>query len=98
MKEFLNKNKMLIGGVVLVGLVAWVYFTFFSGKEGPLLSGTREASPISEELLVTLGNLHIIRLDDALFSDPVFLSLSDFGVVIPPEQVGRRNPFAPVGQ
>lgn len=100
MKDFIDSNKWLIGGVLLMGLVVWGYFAFFRGQEGPLLSGTGEgeASPISEELLVTLSNLHVIRLDDSIFSDPIFLSLSDFGVTIPPEQVGRRNPFAPVGQ
>lgn len=100
MRDFINNNKWLIGGVLVLALVVWGYFMFFQGQGGPLLSGTggKEASPISEELLVTLGNLHTIRLDDALFKNPVFLSLSDFGVTIPPEQVGRRNPFAPVGR
>ena len=31
-------------------------------------------------------------------TDPVFASLTDFGVTIPPQNAGRRNPFAPVGK
>jgi hypothetical protein len=94
MMDFLNKNKMLIGGVVVVALVLWIYFTYFQGG-GPLLSEAQPTSPVSQELLVTLSNLHTLRLDETIFNDPVFTSLSDFGVTIPPEAVGRRNPFAP---
>lgn len=55
-------------------------------------------SPVSQEILATLGNLRTIKLDNSIFSDPLFISLSDFGVNIPPAAAGRRNPFAPVGQ
>jgi hypothetical protein len=54
-----------------------------------------DTSRISRDLIVTLSNLNTIRLDDSIFTDPVFLSLSDFGVQIPLQPVGRRNPFAP---
>jgi hypothetical protein len=46
--------------------------------------------------LVTLSNLRTIELDESIFQEPIFMSLSDFGVVIPPEAIGRRNPFAPI--
>jgi hypothetical protein len=95
MKDFFNKNKMLLGGIVVAVILVWVYFTYFSGSSEALLSETQSASPVSQELLVTLSNLHTLRLDETIFQDPVFVSLSDFGVTIPPETVGRRNPFAP---
>jgi hypothetical protein len=97
MLQFLNANKTLIFGLVGTGLLVWGYFVFFGEDSGPLLSSGATPSPVSQELLITLSNLRTINLDETLFSDPVFQSLSDFGVVIPPELIGRRNPFAPIG-
>ena len=47
-------------------------------------------------MLVVLGNLHAIHLDDTLFKDPAFASLNDYGVTIALQPVGRHNPFAPI--
>lgn len=84
------------GGAVLLLLVAG-YFMFFSGGSSgsATLSSTDTSSPVSADLLVTLQNLHTIKLDNTIFTDPVFVSLTDFGVTIPPENIGRRNPFLP---
>lgn len=92
------KNKKIAGlavGVVLLGLVYYVYSS--SGSSALLTSSEEATSPLSQEILTVLGELRTITLDPALFSDPVFVSLTDFGVTIPPQQAGRRNPFAPVG-
>ena len=97
MMQFLNANKMPIFGLAAAGLLLWGYFVFFGEESGPLLSSGATPSPVSQELLVTLSNLRTISLDETIFADPVFQSLNDFGVVIPPELIGRRNPFAPIG-
>ncbi|MBP7770717.1 MAG: hypothetical protein KA066_02285 [Candidatus Pacebacteria bacterium] len=84
---------------VLAAAVAALFYFYSSGGDAPLLTSSEDAeSPVSQELLATLGNLRTIRLDNSVFSDPLFMSLSDFGVTIPPAAAGRRNPFAPVGQ
>ena len=98
--QFINANRTLIAGVFGAGLLVWGYFMFFAGdSSGPLLSSSSGStvSPVTQELLVTLSNLRTIRLDETIFTNSVFESLSDFGVVIPPEAIGRRNPFAPLG-
>lgn len=97
MMRILKDTKSLIGIGLLVVLVFGYYF-FFSGSSTTTqnLSSPVPSSPVSKELLVTLQNLHTITLDPGVFSDPVFISLSDFGNVIPPQATGRRNPFAPV--
>ena len=97
MTEFIKNNKVPIGGVLFLGIAIWAYFTFFSSESGELLSTTEVTSPVSQELLVTLSNLRTIRLDETIFEDVVFISLSDFGVTIPLQTIGRRNPFAPIG-
>lgn len=94
--HFFQANKTLIGGVVLAVLAVYIYISYFRTPSDPLLTST-ENSVVSSELLVTLSQLHIITLDNSIFSDPVFLSLSDFGVQIDPQNVGRRNPFSPIG-
>ncbi len=96
--QSLKHNKIVMGGVV-VALAALVYFWFFSGdssKDALVTTNQDPTSEVSRSLLVTLSNLNTIKLDNTIFDDPVFLSLSDFGVVIPLEPVGRRNPFAPL--
>lgn len=89
---------MVVIGVLLTAVAVLFYF-YSSGSEGATLTSSEEViSPVSNEILATLGNLRSIKLDNTLFQDPLFLSLSDFGVTIPPAAAGRRNPFAPVGQ
>lgn len=97
MLALLKKNIVVIG--VLVAAAAVLFYFFSSGgSSATVTSVTQEESPVSHEILATLGNLRTIKLDNSLFQDPLFLSLSDFGVSIPPAAAGRRNPFAPVGQ
>jgi hypothetical protein len=99
MFTFIKQNRIL-SVVVVVFVFVIAFYTFFMGSSGStgnatLLDTTGANSAASQQLLVTLANLHTIRLDSNIFNDPVFLSLTDFGVVISPESVGRRNPFAP---
>ena len=97
MTQFIKDNKLLTFGGVVIILAALVYFMFFSDPSQEATVVTEDAtSSVSRELVLTLSNLNIIRLDDSIFTDPVFLSLSDFGVQIPLQNVGRRNPFAPL--
>lgn len=97
MLNLLKKNMVVIG--VIAAVLALLYYFYSSGSSSPLLTNAATAgtSPVSQEILATLGNLRTIKLDNSIFSDPLFKSLSDFGVTIPPAAAGRRNPFAPVG-
>ena len=96
--DFLKKNKTAIGGGALVVALLYVYLTYFNGSSAPLTETTVDQAAVSGSLLITLNSLHTIRLDNTVFSDPVFASLSDFGVSIPAQDAGRRNPFAPIGK
>jgi hypothetical protein len=92
------KNKKVLEAVAVVAVLGLVYYLWSSSSAAPLLSsGDTGTSPISQQILTTLGQLHSIKLDSGIFADPVFVSLTDFGVTIPPQTAGRRNPFAPVG-
>lgn len=98
MMDFLKQNKTIIGGVVVIVLAIVVYFMYFAGgSSSATLTSSDANSVISQNLLVTLQNLHTIKLDDSIFTNPIFVSLTDFGVTIPPENVGRTDPFMPLG-
>jgi Mg/Co/Ni transporter MgtE len=92
----LLKNTKVIGGlVVAIGLLAVGYY-YWGGSSGTSsITVAPETSPASQDLLLMLSSLHSIKLDPTIFSDPLFTSLSDFGVTIPPQPAGRPNPFAP---
>ncbi len=97
MWEFIKNNIGLTIGVAVVAIAALLYAILFSGSTAPLLSSTGGAGslPVSQSLVVTLNSLHTIKLDNSIFSDPVFISLNNFGVVIPQEPYGRQDPFIP---
>jgi hypothetical protein len=71
--------------------------TYFSGGGAAnTLLETPTTSPLSQDVLSTLSSLTVIRLDASLFDDEVFKSLTDYGVDLPTQTAGRRNPFAPL--
>ena len=92
------KNKFVVGGVGAVLVLTLAYYLWTSAENSALLTTNDGTSPLSQEILITLGQLHPMRLDRAMFPAPVFASLTDCGVPIPPQNAGRRNPFAPVGK
>ncbi|TSC69160.1 MAG: hypothetical protein G01um101456_304 [Parcubacteria group bacterium Gr01-1014_56] len=95
--QFIKDNKMYIGLILLSLAGLWFYMTYFSGPpSSPTLSSDQTVSPLSQDVLVTLSNLHTIKLDNSIFTDPLFTSLTDYSVAIPPQNAGRRNPFAPL--
>jgi hypothetical protein len=96
MSDLIKKNMGVVLGLLLVILGVVVYFNFFAGKSGELLSATPGESAVSQEILLALNNLKTIKLDSSFFSDPTFLSLTSYGVELAPENVGRRNPFEPL--
>ncbi|MDP9249371.1 MAG: hypothetical protein M3M85_02605 [bacterium] len=53
----------------------------------------------ANDFLTLLLGVKNIKLEDAIFSDPVFQGLSDSSIVLVPDgNEGRPNPFAPLGQ
>ncbi|HEY4519540.1 MAG TPA: hypothetical protein VJH33_00675 [Candidatus Paceibacterota bacterium] len=98
MLSHINKNFFIIGGIGVI--VAGLVWYGMSSKEDPTLLTTTNVSGASSaaerELIDTLLALRAVSLDGAIFFDPAFLALRDFGTQIIPEPTGRRNPFAPL--
>lgn len=109
MQNQTSNNKNVIMAVVLIVLLVVAYFMFFKGEDlaptDALVSENigPDGLPIAgdgltagADLLPMLLRLNSLHLDDTIFQDPVFLSLEDFTIEIPPQPQGRSNPFAPL--
>ena len=79
--------------VVILG-GAWYVLT--GTATPPAILQTDAPSADSQEIVATLLALRAVTLSGTIFTDPVFMSLQDFGVDIQPEPVGRPNPFLPL--
>jgi len=95
-----SKANIIIGVLVLAGGI--FAYSFLSGGESeaqlapqaPILSQNVKG----RDLLKVLLSLDSIKLDEEIFSSPLFTSLEDFTLVLPTTgTTGRKNPFAPIG-
>ena len=97
----LKNNK----GVIVLLAVVIAFFAWFALSEKQPAAGLLTTEGVSgtstdaeRELLRLLLDMRSIRLDGSLFEKPSFLYVKDFGKEIVPEPVGRKNPFAPIGE
>lgn len=96
--------KNLIIGSVVVVVVVVLYLMFVRGSSNDSSSALLAVSVedpattiLGRSLLTALAQLQTTKLDQTFFADPVFRSLSDWSHEIAKQDVGRRNPFAPIG-
>ena len=97
--SFIKQNLRSI--LIFAGVIFVVYFGYsylFPADQGTPIApaGLATAPPGQGDLLPLLLNLRSLKLDPAVFSDPSFRSLVNFGIEIPVEPIGRTNPFAPL--
>ncbi len=98
MMNFIRQYQTAIGFIVIVAVLFVGYQFFFAPSQEAVVSVTQTAEGgIDHDLVALLFELRGIRLDDAVFSDPLFTSLKDFGKDLVSEPIGRQNPFAPFG-
>jgi uncharacterized membrane protein len=102
-KSSSNKNTVIIGIILVVVLAVGWYF-YSKGSSSPstsqLVSSTPNAATadVGANVLTILNSVSSINIDTNFFSTPTYQSLVDYSIVVPPQAVGRNNPFAPVGQ
>jgi hypothetical protein len=93
------KNWIIIGGILI--LVFIVYSMFFTKKDENDVLKTSVAKTSAEivgsEILNALNQIESLELDRSIFSSPIYQSLKDRSQAIPPEPVGKTNPFDPIG-
>lgn len=107
-------KNIIIFLVIAAAIFAGYYFFFRpEGVTPSLVSSAPGASPgatvdkkvvsqnnilIAEDFLALLLNVKTIKLDDAVFLDPVFQNLRDSSITLMQDGTeGRPNPFAKLG-
>jgi hypothetical protein len=100
MPEGNNKKTLIVIIAIFVAIGIAAYFYASRDQSGDeLLLGLPaefEVSPVDGDLLSALRELKKLKLDDSIFRNPVWLSLTDFGQDLAPQASGRSNPFAPL--
>ena len=105
------KIKNIIIFVSILAVLISFYFFFFRNTSGgasltsstntasfPVSSAPNNNSTIGKDFLTLLLSIKNIKLDDSIFSDNAFTNLHDSSIdLIPDDNEGRPNPFAPIG-
>lgn len=105
--------KIIIIVLTVGALSAGAYFTLGNSANGqtePLLQSALTNNAVGipdgnvttdqqvQDVLIKINDLDQIKLNTAIFDSPEFLSLKDISQDLPePRDVGRPNPFAPIG-
>lgn len=98
-----KSNKTIL--IALLIIAAFVGYRYMFKKDNPNNSdlvaetgqGQNGQSAVGKDLMITISKLKSLTLDETFFNDPIFKSLNDFSVPIIPQEVGRSNPFSPIG-
>ncbi len=90
-----NMFAVVVFALIIAGLAGYELY-FAPPPSGDALSSGSSGPVSGSQLLASLSNLQSVTLDPSVFSDPIFVSLVDYGISIPHEPVGRPNPFAPL--
>ena len=97
---FQKYKKWII--ITLVIVAAFLIYTFFftGGEESDsLLVANVQQTPaeiVGDEIISALNQIESLSLDRAIFDNPVYQSLKDRSQEIPPEPIGKANPFDPI--
>ena len=99
-----NKTTLIIGAViVLVAAGGWYFYSKggSSASTSQLIASTPGSesgtASVGAQVLGILNSVSSIDIDAQFFSTPAYQSLMDYSMTVPPQSVGRQNPFAPVG-
>ena len=106
MIDIIRKNKIIlvIIALLLAGFV-WYGMNGSSPESATLLEADSVDGTVGSEIaaqervmLDTLLQLKAIQLSGNIFGNPAFQALRDFRTEIVSEPIGRKNPFAPLGE
>ncbi|MDO8590033.1 MAG: hypothetical protein Q7R69_02070 [bacterium] len=95
--QTLTKNKGILA-IIAVFIAAMFLYNLFWKSDTTSEPAELSASSIGDDLLKIYDELQAVTLDRAVFSSAGYLLLTDFGVTIPLQTVGRPNPFDIIGR
>jgi hypothetical protein len=102
MNENSNLKNLIIATVVVVLTIVFGYMYINKDTTIPenelltTVSANTNTAMLEGNFLLALNSLKRLKIDDSIFSSPLWGSLTDFGRTLAPQPAGRENPFAPV--
>ncbi|MEA2112973.1 MAG: hypothetical protein U9P50_03335 [Patescibacteria group bacterium] len=97
LKSSKNKNNLLISiFFIMICFFAYQYWASAASSDSQLVS-TMGVQAVGDETLELLTQLRTLTLDQDMFEDVAFQNLEDFSMELRLQEVGRNNPFSPVG-
>jgi len=91
------KSWIIIAIVLIVAVAAYfIYSGSSSTGSGTIQANTDATGQLGQQVLSLLNQVSSLQMNTALFTSQAYTSLKDFSVTIPPQTVGRANPFAPI--
>jgi hypothetical protein len=109
MFSLISSHKKLIIGIIVVVLLFVGYGMFKGGDSSKPATGdltrtttsrsasSADVSAPGKQFVSQLLAIQNIRFNTSLFQDPAFDYLQDFSRELIEQDVGRENPFAPIG-
>ena len=82
--------------IVIGAAVAYFYYSGSTSATPMALQATAPTDAIGAQVFSLLGQIKTLQIDKTLFTDPGYQTLQDYSVSVPPQGVGRPNPFAPL--
>jgi len=94
------KNIIIVGVIIALGLIAYSFLKPAPTAETLLATTERQdsAQVLGDEISSAISQINSLKLDRGVLDDPVVKNLKDHSKPIIAEPVGRKNPFAPIGQ
>ena len=97
-----SQTQKLIFAITIFAIAGFViYKSFFGGSSAHVTAQNGNATTTigaeGQDIINMVSKINTISINPELFSSPLFLGLTDFGVSLSPEAQGRPNPFADIG-
>jgi hypothetical protein len=95
-----KKTAVAFFAILAIGALIYFYTMGNPTDSDTLLSveGTPESiasEAIGNRVLTLLQEVNSLNIDATVFNNPVYRSLVDYSIEVPPQNVGRPNPFQP---
>ena len=87
--------------ILIIGIFIYFYTkgdptsSSISSLEVMEVPGLGGSNSIGERALTLLNEVNSLKIDTSIFNSIVYQSLVDYSIEVPPQNVGRTNPFLP---
>lgn len=97
MKKNLFTKALLPLATVLI-IVGVLYLSSAYADSTTTPDDGLSSDAISAQIVSKISILNSVSLKDTMFKNAMFTSLVDYSRPLPDQDIGRNNPFAPIGQ